>query len=87
MNPIGPISVLVDSMHRIRAVSREMLASKMADAATISAEDTHAKKDIMSLLVRARSAEKDQGAYKMSDEAMMNQVVCHFSALHPVPRD
>lgn len=65
-------------MYRIKKISREMLTKKMEDVATISAEDTSAKKDIMSLLVRARFDEKDQGAYKMSDDAMVDQVVRYF---------
>jgi hypothetical protein len=62
-------------MHRIKPVSRKVLAEEIWEPATVSVEDTHAK-DIMSLLVKARSTEKYQGAYKMSDETMMNQVVC-----------
>jgi hypothetical protein len=69
---------MVDSMHRIRTISTEILSSKMSEAAAVAAEDTLAKKDIMSLLVRARSAEKGQGTYRMSDEAMISQVVCRY---------
>lgn len=67
-------------MARIRRVASAMLAEKIADAAAVQA-DGEAKRDIMSLLVRARIAEtrgktpQVQG-YAMSDEAMMDQVVC-----------
>ena len=60
-------------MHEIRRISREILAEKMSDAETTASSDTDAKRDIMSLLVRARRAEK--GAYALSDEALVNQMV------------
>ena len=63
-------------MHEIRRISREILAEKMkmSDAETTASSDTDAKRDIMSLLVRARRAEK--GTYALSDEALVNQMVC-----------
>lgn len=77
-------------MHRIKAVSREILNEKLADS-SIPAEDMHTKKDIMSLLVKARKAEEDTDlkaerrlvknapapgiSYRMTDEMMMDQVV------------
>ena len=62
----------MESMHRIKAVS----ATVLADASAVTAEDSVTKKDVMSLLVRARRAEKgDEGGYKMKDEEMMEQVV------------
>lgn len=47
----------------------------------ITADDTHTKKDIMSILVRARQADlhKDRTAYAMSDTAMIDQVVSGLS--------
>lgn len=64
-------------MARIRSVASDMLAQKMADANAISVSDSEAKRDIMSLLVRARKTDMDRkmGGYAMSDEAMMDQVV------------
>lgn len=63
-------------MHRIKVLSSVMLREKLEDTA-VAASDTEAKRDIMSLLVRARKAdlEKDKGVYAMSDAAMMDQVV------------
>jgi len=63
-------------MHHIKAISRQMLADKMKDAEIIS-NDHETKKDIMSILVRARKAETEGGkeGFSMNDEAMVNQVV------------
>lgn len=60
-------------MYQVKKISAKMLKDKMADSA-VTADDTAAKRDIMSLLVRARSAEKGTG-YHMSDATMMDQVV------------
>ncbi|TFK35848.1 cytochrome P450 [Crucibulum laeve] len=80
------LSTVLDSMHRIREVSATMLAEKMADSA-VSLSDTDAKRDIMSLLVRARTADLQEnkekaGGYAMSDEAMMDQVLTFLGAGH-----
>lgn len=77
-------------MSAIRRVASGILAEKMADAAAVQA-DSEAKRDIMSLLVRARVAAQRESekqakggtttatatgqAYGMNDEAMMDQVV------------
>lgn len=73
---VAATSKLVDAMYRIRKISAKMLEEKMKDAIIIS-NDTDAKRDIMSILVRARKAELDggKGGYAMSDRAMMDQVV------------
>jgi hypothetical protein len=67
---------LVDSLYRIRTISREMLRSKTADL-SVSPDDTTTKKDIMSLLVRAWKADLDTDptADAMSDTAMVDQVL------------
>lgn len=59
----------------MRKVSMEMLREKMDDSVTAS--DTDAKRDIMSILIRARKAdlEEDKMAYTMSDKAVLDQVV------------
>jgi cytochrome P450 len=67
-------------MHRIKNISAQILREKIADA-TVTVSDTAAKRDIMSILVRARIADKDEG-YQMSDRAMMDQVVCGFFVRH-----
>jgi len=53
-----------------------MLEEKMKDNA-VPISDSETKRDIMSILVRARKADLDSksGGYAMSDEAMMDQVV------------
>jgi hypothetical protein len=63
-------------MYRIKRVSATILREKMQDM-TVTVSDMNAKRDIMSLLVRARKADldKDKGVYAMSDQAMMDQVV------------
>lgn len=73
----GPLSTLVDSMYRIKNISAEILAEKMRESAAVAATDDLAKRDIMSILVRARMSEKG-GGYQMSDQAMMQQVVSTF---------
>ncbi|KAG6831946.1 hypothetical protein H0H92_006547 [Tricholoma furcatifolium] len=76
-------STLVDSMYRIKRVSASILREKMEDSA-VTVSDTEAKRDIMSLLVRARKAdmENDKNVYAMSDRAMMDQVLTFLGAGH-----
>ncbi|PFH49174.1 hypothetical protein AMATHDRAFT_5144 [Amanita thiersii Skay4041] len=73
----------MESMHTIRKISASMLEDKLRDTA-VTIADTEAKKDIMSILVRARNAEmaKNAGAYAMSDQAMMDQVLTFLGAGH-----
>lgn len=68
-------SKLVDAMYRIRKISTQMLGEKMKESNLLN--DSDAKRDIMSILVRARKAELNggKGGYAMSDRAMMDQVV------------
>ncbi|KAF7980393.1 hypothetical protein HWV62_38192 [Athelia sp. TMB] len=77
---LAPASTLVHSMHRIKTISAQMLADKMADSA-VTVDDTMAKRDIMSLLVRARKADKGDG-YQMTDQDMMDQVLTFLGAGH-----
>ncbi|KAF9567301.1 cytochrome P450 [Agrocybe pediades] len=82
--PLLPaVSKLVDAMYRIRRISRQMLEEKLKDSNLIL-NDSDAKKDIMSILVRARKAELDggKGGYAMSDQAMMDQVLTFLGAGH-----
>jgi hypothetical protein len=74
---------MMESMRRIKTVSEELLLQKINEAAAISPDDSASKKDIMSLLVRARANEEKVNAgvstisdYRMSNKEMMNQVVC-----------
>lgn len=73
-------------MYRIRKLSVQMLKDKMNDSHLFE-NDTGAKRDIMSILVRARKVELDggKGDYAMSDRAMMDQVVrrrCESPRIH-----
>nr|GAT53818.1 predicted protein [Mycena chlorophos] len=75
---------LLDSMHRIRKISADMLREKTADL-SVSPDDMSTKKDIMSLLVRSRKAELEAGASlkdTMSDKAMVDQVLTFLAAGH-----
>lgn len=77
---------MLESMTIIRRVSSRMLVEKMEDTA-VALSDTEAKRDIMSLLVRARKfdLEKAGAGYAMSDAAMMDQVVRGSSFIFSVP--
>ncbi|KAJ7141836.1 cytochrome P450 [Mycena crocata] len=80
---IHSIEKLIDSMHRIRRLSRQMLKEKVGDL-SVAPEDMSTKRDIMSLLVRARKAEleRDPAAEAMSDTAMVDQVLTFLAAGH-----
>jgi len=77
------LGTMLDSMTIIRRVSSRMLVEKMEDSA-VALSDTETKRDIMSLLVRARKSdlEKDGVGYAMSDAAMMDQVLTFLGAGH-----
>ena len=74
---------MLESMRRVRKVSATMLQDKLRDSA-VPISDSETKRDIMSILVRARKADLDSqaGGYAMSDEAMMDQVVRPSSPSH-----
>lgn len=78
-----PLREVIDSMYRIKRVSEAILREKMQDTAVV-ASDMDTKRDIMSLLVRARKADldKDKGVYAMSDQAMRDQVLTFLGAGH-----
>lgn len=79
-----PALTLVTCMRRIKQISAGMLQEKIVEAEAVGANDFAAKRDIMSLLVRARQAEKGlvKGTYAMSDQAMMDQVLTFLGAGH-----
>ncbi|KAJ3822431.1 cytochrome P450 [Lentinula raphanica] len=90
---LAPISTLLDAMHRIKAVSASILREKLKEAEYLeNNEDRTAKKDIMSLLVRARRADQkakgpkggvsESVPYAMSDSEMMDQVLTFLGAGH-----
>lgn len=74
---LEPLSIMVECMHRIERVSAQILADAKTHATAVASSDStlKGKKDIMSLLVRARMNETDGSGYKMSDFMMMQQVV------------
>lgn len=73
------MGIALDAMHRIKKISAEMLAEKTKDNA-VALSDTEAKRDIMSLLVRARNADLAiKSGYTMTDQQMMDQVVRPYS--------
>ncbi|KAF7336378.1 hypothetical protein MVEN_02186400 [Mycena venus] len=80
---LRPLDPLLDSMHRIRTISREMLRAKKADL-SVALDDMSTKTDIMSLMVRARKAELDANpaAEAMSDMAMVDQVLTFLITGH-----
>lgn len=80
---LASISPMLDSMHTIKKISAQMLQEKIQDSA-VAISDMEAKKDIMSLLVRARKGDAEKGGDEaISDKAMMDQVVSqsHLSRL------
>ncbi|KAF9005232.1 cytochrome P450 [Cyathus striatus] len=83
MGTLNQLYTLLDSMFRIRQVSASILEEKMRDSA-IALSDTEAKRDIMSLLVRARKIDlaREKDGYAMSDKAMMDQVLTFLGAGH-----
>ncbi|KAI0056515.1 cytochrome P450 [Artomyces pyxidatus] len=76
---LAPVKTFIGSLHQIRRISREMLREKLADTA-VDAADMATKKDIMSLLVRARKGETK--GYQLSDEALVDQVLTFLGAGH-----
>jgi hypothetical protein len=64
-------------MYIIRGISKRMLEEKMRESHATEMEQEG--KQVMSLLVRARkeSMESEPTGYRLSGEAMMDQVVCH----------
>lgn len=66
------VELLVDSMHRIRKISREILRAKTTDL-RVPPDDVSTKQNILSLMVRAQKAELDANpvAEVMSDMAMV----------------
>ncbi|KAE9404290.1 cytochrome P450 [Gymnopus androsaceus JB14] len=82
---LAPLSTLIASMHSIKRISAQMLKEKMKESIESGMvegdSELSGKKDIMSILVRARTREVGSG-YRMSDEAMMAQVLRFLGAGH-----
>jgi hypothetical protein len=75
---LSNLETVVRSTQRIRTISRGILHERMA--AGVAAADLDTKKDVMSLLVKARMGAKD--GYQLSDDALVNQVVRASFLLH-----
>ncbi|KZT23874.1 cytochrome P450 [Neolentinus lepideus HHB14362 ss-1] len=84
----SPLTTMLDTTRRIRVICAEILASKIAESAVVGSSDTASKKDIMSLLLTARTSEdKEQGqaspsAYRMSDRELIEQMLTFLGAGH-----
>ncbi|KAL0960785.1 hypothetical protein HGRIS_005806 [Hohenbuehelia grisea] len=78
----SPLYVAIDSMHRIKQISAHMLQEKLQESAVTP--DASAKRDIMSLLVRARKAdmEQEKAVYTLTNQQMMDQVLTFLTAGH-----
>ncbi|KAI5891748.1 cytochrome P450 [Schizophyllum commune H4-8] len=83
---LGPAETLIESTYKIRRIAEEILQERMREAAAVVASDSEkaARRDLMSILVRARQAdlEKDDTLYAMSDQAMVDQVLTFLGAGH-----
>ncbi|KAH7099367.1 cytochrome P450 [Auriculariales sp. MPI-PUGE-AT-0066] len=79
---LGILTTFIESMHCIKRVSRDILRERMEEAMIVGRDDVETKRDIMSILVRARLTTKEEGAYRMDDEQMMNQVLTFLGAGH-----
>ncbi|KXN85180.1 Cytochrome P450 3A29 [Leucoagaricus sp. SymC.cos] len=84
LNPkLDMLATIIDSMYTIRRISKGMLEEKLRESHTTEMEQER-KKDIMSLLVRARreSLENEPSGYTSNDAAMMDQVLTFLGAGH-----
>lgn len=66
----------VESVHHIKAITREVLARKLTVCTSETIGGMSANKDI--LLLKARAAEEDESSYRMDDEAILN----NFNVVH-----
>ncbi|KAM6492864.1 Cytochrome P450 [Amanita muscaria] len=80
--PSADLGLLVESMQSITQLARGILDEKILESASESAIE--AKRDIMSILVRARKEELEKGptAYTISDEVLTDQVLTFLGAGH-----
>ncbi|KAI0059656.1 cytochrome P450 [Artomyces pyxidatus] len=80
--PIASVESFVDSLYRLRRVAKQLLAEKMAEADADTDDKGPMKKDIMSLLVRASRRDKTESGYRLSDDALIDQVLTFLGAGH-----
>lgn len=73
---------MIGSLYEIRRISKKLLDEKLREADFASNED--GKRDVMSVLTRARKAEEQNispGCYGMNEQVMIDQVVSVYQAL------
>ncbi|KAM6492860.1 Cytochrome P450 [Amanita muscaria] len=80
--PSADLGLLVESMQSITQLARGILDEKIKESASESAIE--AKRDIMSILVRARKEELEKGptVYTISDDVLTDQVLTFLGAGH-----
>lgn len=68
-------------MNRVKVFAAAIVKQRIAEAqeAMDSGGSIKGKKDVMSLLIQARMREEGEAGYRMSDEEMVEQVVCVYS--------
>ncbi|KAI0271653.1 cytochrome P450 [Gloeopeniophorella convolvens] len=77
--PLVPAAIFTDAAHRLRAIARKILEERLAGV--VSVEDSSTKKDIMTLLIRARSGDEKTG-HQMSDEDLVDHMLTFLGAGH-----
>ncbi|TFK57630.1 cytochrome P450 [Heliocybe sulcata] len=82
---LSPVATMLTCVRQIRSICAQLLARKIQETAGVGAVDTASKKDIMSLLLRARASgdsAKDTGGYRMEDHALIEQMLTFLGAGH-----
>ena len=71
----------LSNMNRVKVFAAAIVKQRIAEAqeAMDSGGSIKGKKDVMSLLIQARMREEGEAGYRMSDEEMVEQVVCVYS--------
>lgn len=73
----GPLATIIKCTSDIRAISKRILHENAASYA--NPNDTHSKRDVLSLIVRAQA--KDEASnYRMSEKVMIDQVLTFLGA-------
>ncbi|TFK57629.1 cytochrome P450 [Heliocybe sulcata] len=84
----SPLTTMVGTVRHIREICAKILATKIAETSVVGALDTASKKDIMSLLLKARASEDKQksqasaSSYRMSDRELIEQMLTFLGAGH-----
>ncbi|KAH7921538.1 cytochrome P450 [Leucogyrophana mollusca] len=78
---LAPIGITIDAVRRIKAIAQDILAERIAELDAADSTPAPKRRDIMSLLLQARSAEKGEG-YQISDTDMVEHVLTFLVAGH-----